>query len=148
MFYHLLSPSYLYYSIIIINLQYIDCLQSSVILVSYLSPVLHPYIAHCQYLLTGGSFLPFKRISTSRTPHATCIFMSHRISQVKPSPLQIRALHYVVLYARCSTLSSISALRAKFALAVWLMAEPNDTLDGAGRVKFFWRIIYKQLHMF
>jgi len=28
-----------------------------------------------------------------RTPHATCIFMSHRVSLVKPSPLQFRALH-------------------------------------------------------
>ena len=50
-------------------------------------------IAHCQYLLTGGRFLPFIRISMLRTPHATCIFMSHRISLVKPSPLQFRALH-------------------------------------------------------
>ena len=49
-------------------------------------------IAHCQYLLTGGKFLPFIRISTLRTPHTTCIFVSHRVSLVKPSPLQFRVL--------------------------------------------------------
>jgi len=54
----------------------------------------YPLIAHCQYLLTGGRFLPFIRISTIPTPHATCIFMSHRVSLVKPSSLQIRALHW------------------------------------------------------
>jgi hypothetical protein len=64
-----------------------------VILGNYLSSVLHPYIAHCQYLLTDGSFLPFIKISVLGTPHATCIFMSHRLSLVKPSPLQFRALH-------------------------------------------------------
>jgi len=52
-------------------------------------------IAHCYYLLTGGRFLPFIRISTLRTAHATCIFMSHRVSLVKPSPLQFRALQNV-----------------------------------------------------
>jgi hypothetical protein len=51
-------------------------------------------IAHCQYLLTGGRFLPFIRISVLRTPHATCIFMSRRASLVKSCPLQFRALHY------------------------------------------------------
>ena len=43
--YYLLSSSFLYYSINIIDLQYIEYLQSSVILFSYLSPVLHPYNA-------------------------------------------------------------------------------------------------------
>jgi len=45
LFYYFSSSSYLYYSIIIIDLQYIDYLQSSVILISYLSSVLHPHTA-------------------------------------------------------------------------------------------------------
>jgi hypothetical protein len=56
--------------------------------------VLHPYIAHCQYLLSGGSFYHSLRVWVSRTPHTTCIFMSHRVSLVKSSSLQIMALHY------------------------------------------------------
>jgi len=40
--YYLSFHSFLYYSIDIIDLQRIDSLQSSVILFSYLSPVLHP----------------------------------------------------------------------------------------------------------
>ena len=58
--------------------------------------VLHPYIAHCQYLLTGGRFLPFIRMLALRTPHAICIFMSHRVSLVKSSPLQIGTLHIYI----------------------------------------------------
>ena len=38
--------------------------------------------------------LPFISVSTLRTPHATCVFMSHRVSLVKASPLQFRALQY------------------------------------------------------
>ena len=52
-------------------------------------------IAYCQYLLTGGRFLPFIRISVLRIPHATCIFMSHRVALVKSSPLQFKALQMV-----------------------------------------------------
>jgi len=81
--YYLSSPSYLYYNINIIDLRYIDYLQSSVNLISYLSPVLHPYSA-LSVFTDWWQFLPFIRISTLRTPHATGIFMSHRVSLVKP----------------------------------------------------------------
>jgi len=50
---------------------------------------------YAQQDMAGGSYLPFFRISTLRTPHATCIFMSHRVSLVKPSPVQFRALQMV-----------------------------------------------------
>ena len=91
--YYLSSPSYLNYSTNIIELQYIDYLQSSVILISYLSAVLHPNSA-LSVFTEWWQFLPFIRISTLRTPHATCIFMSHMVSLVIPSPLNIRALHF------------------------------------------------------
>jgi hypothetical protein len=60
-----------------------------VILVSYCLRVLHPYMAHCQCLLTGGSFYRFSSISVLRTPHA----MSHRVSLVKHNPLNLG--HYI-----------------------------------------------------
>ena len=62
------------------------------IVISYLSPVLHPH-STLSVFTDCWQFLPFIRISTLRTPHATCIFMSHRVSLVKPSPFHIRALH-------------------------------------------------------
>jgi len=37
--------------------------------------VLHPYIAHGQCLLTGGSFPPFPSVLLLRTPHATYIYV-------------------------------------------------------------------------
>jgi len=78
----------------IIDLQYIDYLQSSVILISYLSPVLYPYSAL-------SVFSDWRQISTVyhdstlRTPYATCIFMSHTVSLAKTSPVQIWALQMV-----------------------------------------------------
>jgi len=58
----------------------------------YLS-VLHPYSALSVF--TGWwQFYPYQCI-TLRTPHATCIFMSNRVSLVKPSPLRFRALQMV-----------------------------------------------------
>jgi len=53
--------------------------------------VLHPYIAHCQYLLTGGSFYRLSGYQCYE-PLTLLIFMSHRVSLVKSSPRQIRAL--------------------------------------------------------
>jgi len=61
-------------------------------LISYLS-VLHPFSA----LSVSTDWWQFYRYQciTLRTPHATCVFMSHRVSLVKPSPLQFRALQMV-----------------------------------------------------
>jgi len=39
--------------------------------------------------------LPFISVSTLRTPYATCILISHRVSLVKPNPLRFRALQMV-----------------------------------------------------
>ena len=64
-------------------------------LISYLT-VLHPYSALPAFT-DGWQFLPFISVSTLRTPHATFILMSDRVSLVKPSPLQFRALHQQVL---------------------------------------------------
>jgi hypothetical protein len=64
-----------------------------VILVSYLFTRITPLYSALSVFTDWWQLLPFIRISVLRTLHATCIFMSHRVSLVKSRPLQIRALH-------------------------------------------------------
>jgi len=55
---------------------------------------LHSYIAHCQYLLTGGSYYRLSVYQCYETL-TLLVFVSYRVPLVKPSPLQDRALHKV-----------------------------------------------------
>ena len=99
------------------------------ILISYLSPVLHPYRA-LSIFTDWWQFLPFIRISTLRTPHATCIFMSHRVSLLKPSPLQIRALHrhHTVMWMH-ESLNKYHPMKTRESMELYLHKILNLALD-------------------
>jgi hypothetical protein len=78
----------LYYSISISDSQYIDYLLSRVILFNiYLR--YYNLSAHCQFLLTGDSFYRLSGHLSYEPLHATWIFMSQRVSLVKPCPSKL-----------------------------------------------------------